>query len=49
MAGKYERDRKPGKSKRRWEDNIRMDFRQLVGKLWTGFTWLRTGTKSGFL
>jgi hypothetical protein len=29
----------------KWEDNIRMDLREV----WTGFIWLRTGTLGGLL
>jgi hypothetical protein len=25
-------------------DNIRMDIREISGKVWTGFIWLRIGT-----
>jgi hypothetical protein len=31
-----------GKSTRRWDDNIKMDFKQGV-RVWTGFVWLRIG------
>jgi hypothetical protein len=27
--------------RRRWEDNIRKDLREIDEKLWTGFIWLR--------
>jgi hypothetical protein len=27
-----------------WEDNIRMDIRQISAKLWNGLIWLRIGT-----
>jgi hypothetical protein len=33
-----------GRPKRRWEDNIRIDLREIGGKVWTGFIWLRIGT-----
>jgi hypothetical protein len=33
----------------RWEDNIRMDLREVRWKVWTGFVWLRTGTTGGLL
>jgi hypothetical protein len=48
--------RKPeGKSpfarpKRRWGDNIKMDYFQEVGwGVWTGLIWLRIGTGGGLL
>jgi hypothetical protein len=33
----------------RWEDNIRMDLREIGEKLWTEFIWLRIGTSGGLL
>jgi hypothetical protein len=38
-----------GSQRRRCEDNIRMDLREIWWKLRTGFIWLRTGTSDGFL
>jgi hypothetical protein len=32
-----------GRSRRRWEDGIRMDLREIVWVVWIGFDWLRTG------
>jgi len=32
----------------RWEDNIRMDLREIGWKVWSGFNWLRVGTIDGF-
>ena len=37
-----------GKLRHRWEDNIKMDLK-LVGRAWTGLTWLRTGTSDRLL
>jgi hypothetical protein len=34
-------NRPVGKSRHRWEDNIKMVFKKLVVKLWTAFIWLR--------
>jgi hypothetical protein len=31
----------------RWEDNIKMDLREMGGRVWTGFNWLRIGTGVG--
>jgi hypothetical protein len=36
-------------SRRRWEDNIKMNFKTQVGKEWTWFIWLRIGTTGGLL
>jgi hypothetical protein len=37
-----------GKPRRRWEDNIKMDFKMWVGA-WAGLSWLRIGTGGGLL
>jgi hypothetical protein len=47
-VGKPERNRPIGRSKRRWEDNIRMDLRE-IGWVWTGCIWLRAGISGGLL
>jgi hypothetical protein len=40
--------RKPlGGPRRRWEDNIKMDLRDVVWGAWTGLIWLRIGTGGG--
>jgi hypothetical protein len=46
-VGKPEGKRPLGRPRRRWEDNIKMDLRE-VG-LWTGSSWLRIGTGGGHL
>jgi hypothetical protein len=38
-----------GRPRRRWEDGIRMDFRETGLGVRTGFDWLRTGTGGGLL
>jgi hypothetical protein len=39
-----------GRPRRRWEDGIRMDFRETGwGGVWSGLSWLRTGTGGGLL
>jgi len=35
-----------GKPRRRWKDNIRMDFKS-VYRTWTGLIWRRIGTGGG--
>jgi hypothetical protein len=49
LVGKSEGKRPLGRPWRRWEDNIRVNVSKRVGRLWTGFIWLRTGTKDGLL
>ena len=36
-----------GRSRRRWEDNIKSIFKQWDGEAWTGLLWPRTGTSGG--
>ena len=43
LVGKPERKRPLGRPRRRWEDNIKMDFRKWEG-VETGWIWLRIGT-----
>jgi hypothetical protein len=40
-----------GRPWRRWEDNIKMDLREVGwgGGAWTGLIWLRIGTGCGLL
>jgi len=46
-VGRPEGKRPLGRPRRRWEDNIKLDL-QDVG-VWTGLSWLRTGTVGGLL
>jgi hypothetical protein len=48
LVGKPEEKRPLGRPRRRWEDDIRMDLREIgLGGVWIGFDWLRTGTGGG--
>jgi hypothetical protein len=47
LVGKPEGRRSLGKPRRRWEDNIKMDLREVRSGAWTGWNWLRIGTGSG--
>jgi hypothetical protein len=38
-----------GRPRRRWEDNIKMDLREVGWGAWTGLIWLRIGTGGGLL
>jgi hypothetical protein len=49
LARKREGKRPLGRSRRRWEDNIRRIFRKWDVGLWTGSCWLRIGTGGGHL
>jgi hypothetical protein len=35
--------------RRRWEDGIKMDLREIVWGVWSGFSWRRIGTVGGLL
>jgi hypothetical protein len=48
LVGKPEGRRPLGRPRRRLEDGIRMDLREIgLGGGWIGFYWLRTGTGGG--
>ena len=49
LVGKPEGKRSLRRPRRRWEDNIKMDFRKLEGVVGIGWSWLRTGTGGGHL
>jgi hypothetical protein len=49
LVGKPEGTRPLGRLKCRWEDNIRMDLREIGWVVWTGLIWLRIGTTGGLL
>jgi hypothetical protein len=45
LVGKAEGKRPLGRTRRRWENGIRLDLREIgLGGVWIGFDWLRTGT-----
>jgi hypothetical protein len=47
LVGRPEGRRPLGRPRRRWEDNIKMDFQEVEWGTWTG--WLRIGTGGGLL
>jgi len=47
--GKPEGKRPLGRSRCRWEDNIKMDLQEVVLGVWTGSSWLGIGTGGGYL
>jgi hypothetical protein len=49
LVGRPEGRRPLGRPRRRWEDNIKMDLREIGFGLWIGFTGLRIGTGGGLL
>ena len=48
LVGKHEGKRPLGRPRRRWEDNIKRDLRE-VGGVETGCSWLRIGADGGHL
>jgi hypothetical protein len=49
FVGRPEGRRPLGRPRRRWEDNIKMDIREIGLGIWIGFIWLRIGTGGGLL
>jgi hypothetical protein len=50
LVGKPEGKRPLGRPRRRWEDGIKMDLKEIGwGGVLSGFTWLRIGIDCGLL
>jgi hypothetical protein len=49
LVGKPEGRRPLGRPRRRWEDNIKMDLREVGWEAWTRSIWLRIRTNGGLL
>jgi len=49
LVEKPEGRRPLGRPRRRWEDSIKMDLQEVGCGVWTGSSWLRTGTGGGHL
>jgi hypothetical protein len=49
LVGKPEEKRPLGRPRRRWEDNIKMDFQEVGQGGGTGWSWLRIGKGGGNL
>jgi hypothetical protein len=49
LVGKAEGKRPLERPRRKWEDNIKTDLREIGWVVWTGFIWLRTGTSGDLL
>jgi hypothetical protein len=49
LVGKPEGKRPLGRPRRRWEDGIKMDLREIGWGVWSGLTWLRIGIVGGLL
>jgi hypothetical protein len=44
FGGKARRKETLGRPRRRWEDGIRKDLREISWRMWIGLDWLRIGT-----
>ena len=49
LVGKPEGKRSLGRTRRRWEDNIKMELQEVVCGVWTGSSWLRLRIGGGHL
>jgi hypothetical protein len=49
LVGKPEGKRPLERPRRRWEDGIKTDLREIGWEVWSGFIWLRIGTSGGLL
>jgi hypothetical protein len=49
LVGKSEGKRPLERPRRRWEDGIKMDLREISWRVWSGFTWLMIGVVGGLL
>jgi hypothetical protein len=49
LVGKPERKSPFGRPRRRWENGIKTDLREIGWGVWSGFSWLRIGTVGGLL
>jgi hypothetical protein len=49
LVGKSEGKRPLGRVKRRWENNIKLDLREIGIMGRTGFSWLGMGSSGGLL
>jgi hypothetical protein len=49
LVGKPEGKRPLGRPRRRWIDNIKMDFLEIGLSVWTGLVWFRIGTDGELL
>jgi hypothetical protein len=49
LVGKLERKRTLVRPRRRWDDGIKVDIREIVWGVWSGFTWLRIWIVGGLL
>jgi hypothetical protein len=49
LVGKPGGKRPLVRTRRRWEDGLKTDLREIGWGVWSGFTWLRIGIVGGLL
>jgi hypothetical protein len=49
LVEKPEGNRPLGRPRRRWEDGVKMDLKEIVLGVWIGFDWPRKGIGGGLL
>jgi hypothetical protein len=49
VAGKPEEKKTLGRSRRIWENNIKMDLKIIGLVVWAGLIWFRIGARDGLL
>jgi len=49
LVGRPEGKRSLGRARSRWEDNVKMDLREIENDGRTGFGWFSTGSSGGLL
>jgi hypothetical protein len=49
LVGKPNGKRLLGRPRRRWQDNIKIDLREIGWVEWTGFIWLKIGASGELL
>jgi hypothetical protein len=49
FGGKARRKKPLERPSLRWEGEIKMDLKEIVGGVWSGFSWLTIGTAGGLL
>jgi hypothetical protein len=49
LTGRPDGKRALERPKRRWEDNIKMDLKEVEWEAWIGLIWLSIGTGGGLL
>jgi hypothetical protein len=49
LVGKSLGKKQLEKPRRRWENEIRLDLREIGWRVWGGFSWLRIGADGGLL